>query len=143
MIKAIIGSKHYKNGFYGSPGTATYACELANELLGIMQLKDKYSVIESANSELPDINTPIETEAAKIIVKEAMHDDTKKPLYIVCGAGLTNIASAYLIEPKIADRIVLVWIGGEEYKGMAYRPSGKIRTEYNTGIDIKSCQDNA
>ena len=68
-----------------------------------------------------------------------MRED-KRPLYVVCGAGLTNIASAYLMEPKIADKLILVWIGGEEYEGLAYPPPGRRRTEYNTGIDIKSCQ---
>ena len=35
-IKAIIGSKHYANGFYGSPGTCQHACELAGELLNVI-----------------------------------------------------------------------------------------------------------
>jgi inosine-uridine nucleoside N-ribohydrolase len=139
-VKAIIGSKHHKRGFYGLSGSPSYACTLVNELLDVMQLNSNYSVFEGADIALTDISTPVETEATKAIIKEAMRDDTKKPLYVVCGAGLTNIASALLIEPQIAKRLTLVWIGGEEYKGLAYPPPGKRRTEYNTSIDIKASQ---
>ena len=139
-IRGIIGSKHYENGFYGYPGNVEYSYELAKELLDLMDLGKKYSVYHGADIELPDLITPIKSEGAVAIINEAMRNDTNLPLYIVCGAGLTNIASAYLMEPKIAEKIILVWIGGEEYKDLAYPPPGKIRTEYNTGIDIKACQ---
>jgi putative polyketide hydroxylase len=31
---------------------------------------------------------------------------------VTCGAGLTTLASAWLIEPRIASRLTLIWIGG-------------------------------
>lgn len=139
-IKGIIGSQHYNGGFYGSPGTATYACTQVNELLRTMHLTGKIPVYEGGASGLTDIITPIESEAAKAIVHEAMREDTKLPLYIVCGAGLTNIASAYLMEPRIAKRIILVWIGGPEYQGLSIPPPNAKKLEYNLGIDIKACQ---
>jgi purine nucleosidase len=139
-IKGIIGSQHYKGGFYGSPGTATYACTQVNELLSIMQLTGKLPVYEGGASGLTDIKTPIVSDGAKAIVQEAMREDTKMPLYVVCGAGLTNIASAYLMEPQIANKIILVWIGGAEYQGLAIPPPKGKNLEYNLGIDIKACQ---
>jgi purine nucleosidase len=140
-IRAIIGSQHYKNGFYGSPGNASYACTQVNELLDVMQLTGKLPVYEGANSGLTNISTPIESDGAKAIVKEAMREDNKKmPLFVICGAGLTNIASAYLMEPKIADRIILIWIGGPEYAGLAIPPPRANKVEYNLGIDIKASQ---
>lgn len=74
------------------------------------------------------------------IIKEAMREDTPLPLYVLCGAGLTDIASAYLIEPRIAKRLTLIWIGGPEYPGLAVPPPGNSSPEYNTGIDIKAAQ---
>lgn len=139
-IKGIIGSQHYKDGFYGSPGTATYACTKVNELLSIMQLTGKLPVYEGGASGLADIKTPIVSDGAKAIVQEAMREDTKMPLYVVCGAGLTNIASAYLLEPRIAKKIILVWIGGAEYQGLAIPPPKGKNLEYNLGIDIKASQ---
>lgn len=69
-----------------------------------------------------------------------MKADEKNPLFIICGAGLTEVASAYLIEPKIADKIVVVWIGGPEYPDLATPPPGYTPLEYNLGIDIKAAQ---
>ena len=84
-----------------------------------------------------------------MIIAEAMLDD-KRPLYILCGAGLTNIASAYLLEPRIAECIrAVVWIGGVEYPELCRRsalPLGSSKNwlqrqrEYNQGIDRISAQ---
>jgi inosine-uridine nucleoside N-ribohydrolase len=139
-IRGIIGSHHYKNGFYGYPGDAKYATSKIKELLKIMRMEDKFSVYEGSSSSLSDIEKPIVSAGAQAIVKEALREDTKSRLYIVCGAGLTNIASALLMEPKIASKITLVWIGGPEYEGLAIAPPKAKKLEYNLGIDIKACQ---
>ena len=139
-IKGIIGSRNYEGGFYGSPCTATYACTEVNELLSVMQLTGKFPVYEGGNFGLTDIKTPIVSEGAKAIVQEAMREDTKMPLYVVCGAGLTNVASAYLMEPRIAKNIILVWIGGGEYQDLTTTRLAENNIEYNLGIDIKACQ---
>jgi len=136
-IRGIIGS-HLKPGdpFDPSDKTATNACATVRELLNKMNLNNKFPIYEGSNSGLSDIKTAKNSEAAKAIIKEAMSDDTSLPLYIVCGAGLTEIASAYLIEPKIAKRITLIWIGGPEYSDLAMPPPGYTSLEYNLGIDI-------
>lgn len=62
------------------------------------------------------------------IIDEAMRTDTTLPLYVAVGGGLTEVASAIMIEPKVAERITVIWIGGGSY------PAGVAR-EYNFGID--------
>lgn len=140
-IRGIIGS-HLKPGdpFDPSSESATNAVKKVKELLGVMKLQNAFSVYEGSNLQLKDTKTPNISEAAKVIVKEAMRTDVKTPLYVVCGAGLTEIASAYLMEPKIADRLTLVWIGGPEYADLALPPPGYTSLEYNLGIDIKAGQ---
>jgi inosine-uridine nucleoside N-ribohydrolase len=139
-IRGIIGSHHYPNGFYGYPGSSQHALEVVKELLTVMNLDGKVSVYQGANERIGDSGAPVATEAARFIVREAMRDDVKTPLYVACGAGLTDVASAYLIEPQIAKRIRLVWIGGPEYAGIAIPPPGAQKTEYNLGIDLKAAQ---
>ncbi|HEX7853507.1 MAG TPA: nucleoside hydrolase [Sphingobium sp.] len=39
------------------------------------------------------------------------------PLYVTVGGGLTEVASALILEPRIADRFTLVWIGGDALPG--------------------------
>lgn len=136
-IRGIIGS-HLKPGDYFDPSnkTATNACTTVKELLSKMNLGDKFPVYEGSNVGLSDFKTPKISDGSKAIVKEAMREDTNMPLYVVCGAGLTDIASAYLLEPKIAKRLTLIWIGGPEYTDLAAPPPGYTSLEYNLGIDI-------
>lgn len=138
-IKAVIGSHIYKGGFYGKPGTAAQSCSEAKLLLSVMKRTVDIPVYSGANDGLTDTITPSVSDGAKFIVQEAMKED-KRPLYVVCGAGLTTIASAYLMEPRIAERIHLIWIGGPEYEGMALAPPKAKPLEYNLGIDIKAAQ---
>lgn len=140
-IRAIIGS-HLRpgDGFDRSKETAAHAKQKIEEVLGIMNMSGKYPVYQGSNDPLENDSIPQQSEAAKAIIKEAMRDDTKLPLYVVCGAGLTDIASAYLLEPKIARRLTLIWIGGPEYTDLALPPPGYTSLEYNLGIDIKAGQ---
>lgn len=92
------------------------------------------------NTGLPDAKTPVDSEAARAIIKEAMRTDTDLPLYVVCGGGLTNIASAYLLEPNISKKVIVVWIGGPEYEDLAIPPPGYTVLEYNLGMDIYAAQ---
>lgn len=135
-IRGIIGSQHYAGGFYGSPGTSAFACEKVRELMNLMG--KSIPVFAGSEVGLPGLSTPAESEAARLIVQEAMREDAPKPLYVVCGAGLTSIASALLLEPRIATRLTLVWIGGAEYEGPV--PPGANALEYNLGIDIAAAR---
>jgi len=140
-IRAIIGS-HLRpgDGFDRSTETAMHAKQKIEEVLGIMNMSGKYPVYQGSNNPLENDSVPQQSEAAKAIIKEAMRDDTNLPLYVVCGAGLTDLASAYLFEPKIASRLTLIWIGGPEYTDLAPPPPGYTSLEYNLGIDIKAGQ---
>ena len=46
------------------------------------------------------------------MAKRAMEYSPEKPLYVVAIGAITNIASAILINPKIVENIVVVWLGG-------------------------------
>ena len=61
---------------------------------------------------LRDINKPERSDAEMDLVKRAMQSSPNDPLYVVSIGCITNIASAILIEPKIIENIVVVWLGG-------------------------------
>ncbi|MXI87526.1 nucleoside hydrolase [Sphaerochaeta halotolerans] len=67
------------------------------------------------------------SEGSSLIVQEAMKDDPR-PLYVLFLGPLTDLAAAYLQEPRIANRLTAIWIGGGAY------PSGG--PEFNLGNDI-------
>jgi len=140
-IRAIIGS-HLKAGdpFDPSNVTAANAKKKIEEVLALMNLGKSYPVYQGSNTALANDSVPQPSDAANAIVQEAMRNDTKLPLYIVCGAGLTDLASALLMKPEIASRLTLIWIGGPEYVELASPPPGYTSLEYNLGIDIKAGQ---
>jgi len=138
-VKGIIATQHYKEGFYGAPGTAAYGKIEADNLIKVLNVSSKVAVLEGATKGIENLTTPQESEGANLIIREAMKDDPR-PLYILCGAGLTTIASAFKKEPKIGKRIKLVWIGGPEYDGMALPPPNSKGIEYNLGIDVLAAQ---
>jgi purine nucleosidase len=89
----------------------------------------------------PDVPVVPGTSAASdASVAEAMRDDTDLPLYVVCGGGLTSVASAWLTEPRIAEHVTVVWIGGREHAGLAEPAPGGVSVEYNTSIDLTAAQ---
>ena len=61
---------------------------------------------------LPDEKTPVASPAAEDLCQRAMAYSPEKPLYVVAIGAITNVASALLMRPEIADRMVVVWLGG-------------------------------
>ncbi len=124
----------------GTPGrSAALAAERAREVVALAGRED-VRILAGSETAMPSATEPVRSEAALAIVEEAMQDDTDLPLLVCCGGGLTEIASAVLIEPAIAERLTLVWIGGAEYPGLAVPPPGAPVVEYNTAIDPAAAQ---
>lgn len=119
-IRGIVGGhltgKAYA-GFTTRTDQATESCEKANAVLDLMGMKGKYKVVPGSEQPLTSTETPIESEGARLIVDEARKCTKDKPLFVLCGASLTNIACAHLLDPSIDDKVIVVWIGGQEYDG--------------------------
>ncbi|WP_165372785.1 nucleoside hydrolase [Pengzhenrongella frigida] len=140
-IRAIIGS-HLRpdDPFDSGPDTAANACQRLRELFAVMGLDAEDRIFQGADVALKDRTTAHDTPAARAIIAEAMRDDTDTPLFVVCGGGLTDLASAWLLEPRIAERLTVVWIGGPEYPQLAAEPPGITNPEYNLAIDVVAGQ---
>jgi purine nucleosidase len=136
-VRAIIGS-HLRpaDGFDPSATQAQNAVNKAKELLQVMNLNVSIPIVAGSNVAMIDDKSPVKSEAVDVIIKEASRTDVNSPLYVLCGAGLTEIASALLTRPDIADKIVLIWIGGPEYMDLALPPPNHSAIEYNLNIDI-------
>jgi len=97
--------------------------ELIFDLMGFA----KDNIYDGAATALPDAKTPVDSPGARLIIEEAMKDDPRK-LYVTFFGPLTDLASAYLLEPRIVGRLTAIWIGGGKY------PNGG--QEFNLGNDI-------
>jgi inosine-uridine nucleoside N-ribohydrolase len=67
-------------------------------------------VHHGSQSWLPAADRPVPSPAAADLMERA--DNADGPLYVVTLGAPTNVASALLTVPAIADRIVVVWLGG-------------------------------
>ena len=81
-------------------------------LLNFMGRSADGFAFKGSGSYLMDISKPVESDAAKDLIKRAMASSPEDPLYVVPVGCITNIASAILIEPQIIQNIVVVWLGG-------------------------------
>lgn len=139
-IRAIIGSHlHADEAWAKSEHQATDSANRARQLMGVMGLTDKVPVLAGAEKAMPSMSAPARTAATDAIIAEAMRDDPL-PLFYCAGAGLTDLASAWLIEPRIGKRLTLVWIGGPEYPGLGLPVPGGSPGEYNMTIDVAAAQ---
>jgi inosine-uridine nucleoside N-ribohydrolase len=70
-------------------------------------------VHHGARTWLPAPDRPVASPAATDLVQRA--SEAAEPLFVVTIGAATNVASALLMEPGIADRIVVVWLGGNPW----------------------------
>ena len=83
------------------------------EILKLLDLMgEKRPVFRGSVHYLLDEKTPVESRAASDLCARAMEYSPEHPLYVAVIGAITNVASALLIKPEIADHIVIVWLGG-------------------------------
>ena len=100
------------------------------EILRLMDRLDIPSqgrVFRGSTGYLTGPEAPRESAAARDLVRRAVEGDG--PLYVVAIGAITNVASAILMEPRILEKIVVVWLGGQPL----HWPSAR---EFNLGQDL-------
>lgn len=81
------------------------------------------AIFRGAPGYMPDPATPVPSEAVDHLIDRAMSNDPR-PLYVAAIGAVTNIASAIVIEPRIIERIVVVWTSSyPSWSPLSNRPS--------------------
>lgn len=121
-LRAITAAPFYRdpvNGVSRSDNPADGMEKSYQEILHILRLANREdlcsNVYRGSNKYLEDYLTPIKSDAAKTIVKMSKSYDKKHPLYIVAIGAITNVASALLMDPTLANRCVVVWLAGHAH----------------------------
>jgi len=78
---------------------------------------------------LPDAATPVPSAATEALIALA-HEQRDGPLYVLGIACATNLASALLLDPDIADRVCVVWTSA--HPSWWPRPTAS----YNLSLDL-------
>jgi len=106
------------------------------EIIRILERMNEPSdgfVFRGSDCYLPSKDEPVDSEAARDLIAKAMAAPDDQPLYVVAIGAITNIASAILLEPRIIEKIVVVWLGGHALEW----PDTK---EFNLAQDVPSAQ---
>ena len=86
----------------------------AKKILALMEIDD-VPIFHGAPDKITGREDLPESEGSAFIIREALKD-CEEPLYIALQGTLTDLAVAYLTEPKIAEKIeAAIWIGGGAY----------------------------
>jgi inosine-uridine nucleoside N-ribohydrolase len=99
-------------------------------ILGRLKLDAKKLAFTGSKQFMTKAGVPVESPAATDLIAKALKPRSG-PLYVLTIGAPTNVSSAILMEPKIKDRIVVVWLGGQPYDWPTAR-------EFNLFQDIHS-----
>lgn len=139
-LRGIVGA-HLNAGPMVSGNQADASVQKAQELLTVMGLSGRFTIVPGAAVPMSDSGKPIDSEGAQLIIREARACTPEQPLYLLMGGPLTDAASALLLAPDIAPNIILVWIGGQEYPFGHPQPwTGISEVEYNLNLSIPSAR---
>ena len=121
--RVVAVTSSFLNPVFQAPPGAAAGAAMARELIDLIGGPAAPPVHEG--SEIP-FGSGDATSAASAAIVAAARIEDDLPLYLVCGGPLTNVADALRQDPGIAERLVLVWIGGALEPGAA---------EYNRDTD--------
>lgn len=131
-LEAVYAAPYFNDR---STGPADGMEKSYEEILRVLdRLGHKHSnfVFRGSDRYLPSKTEPVHSPAAEDLIAKALAP-RQGPLYVLAIGAITNVASAILMEPKIIERIVLVWLGGQPH----YWPTAH---EFNLQQDVPAAQ---
>ena len=136
--KAIYSAPFHNAKSSGAKDGMEKSYDEIKKLLGLMNIEKE--VYRGSESYLADETTPTLSPAALDLAERVKNYTAENPLYIVAIGAITNVASAILLNPEVAKRAVLVWLGGH---ALHYHDTAEFnmrqdvaaaRVVYNSGI---------
>lgn len=83
---------------------------------------------------------PLESDGSRLIVREARRAAPDKPLVLLMCGPLTIAADAYLLDPAIAERVLIAWFGGRWQHLGDYNGSGDPWAAYIAATRMRICR---
>ncbi|MDR0721131.1 MAG: nucleoside hydrolase [Treponema sp.] len=101
------------------------------KLFKLLKMESAGKVFRGSRYYIGKAGKAVESEAARDLVKRAVEGEGL--LYVAAMGAITNVASAILMDPKIVEKIVVVWLGGQPF-------SCALAREFNLLQDIPAAQ---
>ena len=111
-VRAVVAA-HYESK---APGARTTMEKSYQELLKLMDASgiDDVPALRGCDAPLSNEADAPECEGVDFIIQEALREDDR-PLYIAVQGALTDVATALNRCPEIAEKLTVIWIGGQGY----------------------------
>ena len=110
-LEAIYATLFSREGSSPADGVAESEAEI-HRLLERLGVDPGGRVRRGADEFLSDEQRSVGNAASDDLIKRAL-EDRDGPLWVAAIGALTNVASALHDAPEIAERIVIVWLGGQ------------------------------
>lgn len=100
---------------YVRPGSTKESYDAAVELARLLHVEGEIPVVCGAEGPLAALpeGVPL-SDGARLLVEEALRNDPRH-LYVLVFGALTEVAEALAAEPRIEDKITVVFVGGAPY----------------------------
>lgn len=100
--------------FHDDPQSTEKAAEEIERVLRHCGAANRWP-IRKGGDPLQYSSAPSESDGAEFIVETAMRHTAENPLWITVLGACTNTVSAYLLEPRIAERVVVLYHGRTQF----------------------------
>jgi purine nucleosidase len=131
-LEAIYAAPFVNNRSTSAAQGMEKSYEEIHRLLNFFSHVDKSIALRGSDRFFGRKDRPVDSSAARDLIERAMQPGDG-PLYVLTIGGPVNVSSAIVMEPKIKDKIVVVWLGGTP----KYWPSA---TEFNLRQDVIASQ---
>jgi inosine-uridine nucleoside N-ribohydrolase len=131
-FEAVYAAPFFNSRSSGPEDGMEKSYEEIQRVLSLVPAAVQPPVFRGSRSYLPGATVPVKSDAAADLVERAMSGKEGK-LHVLGIAAATDIASALLLEPRIAEKIVIVWLGG-------HAPYWPTADEFNLAQDIHAAR---
>lgn len=117
QVKGLIAAHYARTAPMMKRENENSMMESHQELQRLMKLMGKTNIPVYKGAETPlaaEEKHPALSEGARALIQEALKENAR-PLFVLVMGPLTDIAAALKAEPRIADKMTVVWIGGMPY----------------------------
>ena len=111
-VQAVYAAPFFNDRSSGPEDGMEKSYDEIVRLLGTMNLQSQGFVFKGSRSYLPGEDTPVISPAAEDLVKKGMAMPEGELLYVTAIGAITNVASALLMEPRLVEKICVIWLGG-------------------------------
>ncbi|PIX45040.1 MAG: hypothetical protein COY42_16155 [Armatimonadetes bacterium CG_4_10_14_0_8_um_filter_66_14] len=108
QIEGFVAANYDNHSPGGGPGSLDTSARLIETVVAQAGLAGKFPV-KRGSPPMRYQFEPSESEGVDFLIERAMASTAEDPLWVVGLGAATDIASAYLKEPRIVERVVVFW----------------------------------